>query len=346
MTAKIVLYILIIYIKTIAQLSGLWPYFYDKKNQVFKTTCILKLIPILTCIFLMLSMLYSGKIIFSETPGLFETDAANFIQTMIILSKIIMFITIYSQSYIDGDFLENLTKRAQDLYIKINTTTVATNTNYRSLLYMGIFKTVILPTIIVVTECFKIDKIAPPARDNPTLTFFVILPNWIFCIVPNLFLMGMIIALHYFRQLNTTLSEVVSHTIIMDTTEGNRGQYHHMKWFCDLSDKVDAVSVVHIELCNLVKIWNRLFSVSVFVWVSYKVILILFQLFFTFVLVRDWFTAELNRDKAVFHFADVILIESFEVLIIAVNVIMAVHICYSCEAEVSYRYLQSNSSLK
>lgn len=332
MATRTILKITIIYLQTVAQLFGVWPYFYNQQKNIFKTTWYLKLIPIAACIFFTLGMLHSVIILFFESPNVVDdTDAAQFIKNMFSLTSVLMFFVSYKFPYIDKVFLENLTKLFHGFFIKANVAVNEIDSNYKNLLYMCIIKSALLPAIYVITDNFKLDEIAKPARTNPMLKCFLILPIWIFGIVPNLFLMGMMVVLYYFRQMNVKLREIVRKTVSLSKDKTGRRNYH-MKWFCELSDEVDAVSVLHMELCDLVKLWNRLFSVPVCLWIYYKVIFLLLQLFFNYVVVGTWL--KLGADPDNFNSSVVLCSGTVEILMTMLELTILVHICFSCEKEV------------
>lgn len=330
MATRTILKITTIYLTKVAQLFGVWPYFYNEQHKVFKTTWYLKLIPIFPCLFFSLAMLYSVIMLFSETPASRSTDAANFIKYMYSLISFVMFFTSYSFSYIDKNLMEHLTKRVHDFYIKVNTTISEIDSNYRGLLCMCIFKIIVLPTIFVISDNNKLNEVAPGARTNPMLKMFLLLPIWIFAIVPNLFVMGMLVVLYYFRQINVKLREIVRKTVRLSKNSAG-GRNYRMKWFCELSDEVDAVSMLHMELCHLAKCWHRLFSLPVCVWTYYKVIFLLLQLFFSFVVARAWLGETSSHN---FNSLVVICSGAIELLITMLELSILVHISYSSETEV------------
>lgn len=335
MATRTILKIIIIYLTIVTQVFGVWPYFYNKKHKVFKTTWYLKLIPITACLFFSLAMIYSIGILFSERPTSQDTDAAIFIKNMFALICVVMFLVSYMFPYINKDFMEHLTKRVQDFYNKINTTISEGDGNYRDLLCMCILKAIVLPTIFAISDSYKLDQLVPSARTNPMLKCFLILPTWIFGIVPNLFLMGLMVVLYYFRQINVKLREIVSKTVSL-SMDKTGGQNYRMKWFCELSDEVDAVSMLHMELCELVKCWNRLFSLPVCVWISYKVIFLLLQLFFNFVVTSVWLTVEVHEN---FNPLIVLCSGNVELLITMSELTMLARICFSSESEVGMFYI-------
>lgn len=74
--------------------------------------------------------------------------------------------------------------------------------------------------------------------------------------------------------------------------------YSRMQKYCELSDRLDTMTILHYQLCSLWNYFNSIFSLQITFWLTYSVIYIITQLFFDYLLLS--FAVTLDFEKLLF----------------------------------------------
>lgn len=283
----------------ICQVYGFWPY--RIVHQHIETTHFLRVYTFLAPIFFIGAMTISSKKILMNSVVQYNTDAGNLIQSMFSISCRMMFGSGYIVSFwYRKEIVNGLVPQVVRFFNHIkNRPQMAASANvaYLDLLFKLYFKNIFIPIFVILGENIKLDYYAPVARNHVVHKFFVILPFWIFSVLPNLFAYVLLGITYGYRRLNAEIEEVIQEQMRMQhfyfeqnessavideevNKHNDTRRYSRMKIFCELSDQLDELAILHMELGRIAKIVNRIVSAYLFIWCWHRMTYLIAQLFF------------------------------------------------------------------
>lgn len=269
--------------------------------------------------------------IYADQAQQFRTHAAVLTQYVFMLLSFLVYFTGYIIQYFKFSYLLNIIQLVQKCLLKLTRIINQQRANnYTDLTIRFMLKFVIVFILTVYSEYNQVDFITEFGTNNVILKVCSTFPSCIFCIAPNVFYAGILLACHYYRQLNYLITEIVKSSNQIAVAENHR-QYQ-MTRFCELSDRLDEISVLHTELSNLTKSWNLLFSIPIFLWVWYKTAFLIVCLFFNYVVIRDLL---ISKDEQ--RLESRIGITSYtglEMVIVALELFLVANGCFNAEFEV------------
>lgn len=306
------------------QMLGFWPYFYDHRVKSYRTKWFLKCYPICLIMLVMVGLIQSKqKKIKQATSTIFVTYAANMVLYSINIAILVVFFSNYMIQINNYRQIEALVARVKLFCIKINTTFGCVKwPGYSGLVLIFLFKSIVVTIVIVCAEYQK-NKIGESEDDGSVINgFLMIAPHIIGCIIPNWFYGGMLAAYFCFRLINTELVTISNLSNLNDEVEKTR--HGRMKWYCKLSDRLDELAVLYMELCEIIKCLNRLCTLQIFIWMWYRVSFVVVQFFLGFILMSTLMTKKNSgggRLVTTFGFG------AAEIYFEAVDLVLVISIC-------------------
>lgn len=277
------------YMLILVRLLGVWPYLIDKKAKTVRTTWYLKLYP-LAVIFCITVFVTLGTSAFKTQDITWHSLAAN----LLAIFYGFLFVTCFVSTYVDQHYrfksIEALIKRCRRHYIlRISKFFVIEEFSYVKLLLLYTFKTIVL--MIFVAYCIVIRMYLTSLMDGfAVLAFFLI--NYVISIVPNIFFGAVLLAYYLFKQINIKVKRTTEAAITLSALKADLTQHLRMQRFCELSDRLDEIAVVHLELCKLINALNSVASLQLSSHVTLKFISLLVQMFFVYIYVSAWVQQE------------------------------------------------------
>lgn len=268
----------------VSQIVGLWPYYYDGRLKCYRTTWFLKCYPVCIMMVLVIGMISSTNITFEyKSSPIFKTVAANLVRHSITIAIFVVFVSSYLIQFRNYQ-TERFIKRVWIFSGNINKTLASAKwPRYWGLVWLFLSKTILI-TIMMEFANYQKQNAGIISADHKSLNGFVVIAhNFTACIIPNWFYGGMLAAYFCFRLINIQLIAIRDLAI-----EPVKTQHGRMRRFCVLSDRLDELAVLYMELCDLTKIFNQLFNLQIFIWIWYRASFMLAQLFFGFVVMSTW----------------------------------------------------------
>lgn len=321
----------------LTRLFGFWPYFYNKCTRSYVTKWYLLLFPVVAMFGYVCAIMYSAIIIIADQQQQFKTFAANLSQYVYLTTSYMVYFSAYIIQYFKFSNLQSLIPRVQKCLHKITLiiTNQQHNSNYTDLTIRFTIKFALVIIITVFCQYSQIDFYTKVGTNNVVLKACTTLPVFIFCILPNVFYAGILLACYYYRQLNNLITEVVKSSIQIGMTEKHR-QYH-MARFCALSDRLDEISVLHMELSCLTKLWNLLFTFPIFIWICFKSAFVIVSMFMIYIGIRDWLISK--DDQRLENQVEFTFYLGMQVLMAALELFLVTNGCFNVEFEVLILYL-------
>lgn len=277
----------------IVQMYGFWPY--HIVDQRVESTLFLRLYTLLAPIFFIGAMFYSSSQVLVNTGVQYNTDAGNLIQSMFTVSCSVMFWMGYIISYwhrneIAHHLIPQIIRFYNHIQHRTQFKTAWTNVAHVDLLFKLYFKNIIIPVIVIAGEMVKLEYYAPEAQGKSVYKFFMVLPFWIFAVLPNLFAYTMLGVTLAYRRINAEIQQLVEEQIQLQQppqfdlkdVNSESTRYGRMKKFCELSDRLDEMSILHMELGRITKQVNRIISTFLFIWCWHRMTYLIAQLFFAY----------------------------------------------------------------
>lgn len=87
--------------------------------------------------------------------------------------------------------------------------------------------------------------------------------NYVISIVPNIFIATVLTAFFLFKQINLKVKQIFEAAIALSCTGFKVNQNIRMQRFCELSDRLGKIAVLHLELYKLMNSINAVVSYQV-----------------------------------------------------------------------------------
>lgn len=291
------------------QFSGLWPIKLERSNYTFRRCNVLVSYSAII-LFLSLNALNIASLTYRHVwpaTGCIISEKNRFLGTFGVGSVLlIIFVSQYSQL----KKLMQMTAIAFRVLSKVQTLCLDSPKSYLRLLLLFTVKTVGLQLVEACLLVRHLLVIVPQLRNSPMTMLCWLYPSWVVSLLPEVIFGMMLILSYHFRLLNHRMNKIINTswtTITRCNHNHNKGwsRKPHPKWgirmqtFCDLSDRLDEIAVLHQELSTLTKLMNRTISIQLLIWTIWMVSLLIIKLFLGYFLVAKTFinhTATFNQD--------------------------------------------------
>lgn len=256
----------------LSQLFGFWPYYYHRSKKIFISNQCIMIYPIVlvvTILFLYFNVINDLKLILqiNKVPYL-----AKFVSGSAIISISFFIPLIFFIQYFKLKKMELLFARANIILIDLWKYCNLHQIKYTKLLVIFTVRIFFINLIIIYCGIFHLITIAPVEfTKNCWNVFFWILPTIIMTILPDIYFTMFLIFHFGFQQINHKISNIIVEFRLLNfKNEGiNERKYMRMKKFCDLSDQIDKVAIIHFELSSIVFEFNQCFSMQMIIWTIY-----------------------------------------------------------------------------
>lgn len=329
------------------RLLGFWPYRFDHVDYQLKSPAYLKVYTAAFPFVLSGAMIDANNHIFGNGTIRYNSDTGNAVQTMFAISCVVMIVLSYLLScWHRTEVVSNILPEAHRIVEHIKqlhgggecTDDGDDVFNFTDMLLKFAVKALLVPSLYMFCEYLKLDSYAPSTRRYYIRRYWLILPSWVFFLLNNLFSFAIMFVTYGYRLLNAELFKVVQEQKCMhENYEETHKSYGRMNRFCALSDRVDAVAVLHMQLGNIARRLNRMFSIILFTWCWHRQTYILLQMFFNYQALSKWVNNNFNiklADSSIQVGLNVVVIGTVEALLMMVNFYMLANICTVAEEDV------------
>lgn len=332
------------------RLLGFWPYRFDHVDYQFKSPVYLKVYTAAFPFVLSGAMVDANNHIFGNGTIRYNSDTGNAVQMMFGISCIVMIVLSYLLScWHRAEVVSNILPEAHRIVEHIKRLHEHDDGddvfNFTDMLLKFAVKALLVPSLYIFCEYLKLDSYAPATRRYYIRRYWLILPSWVFFLLNNIFSFAIMFVTYGYRLLNAELCKVVQEQKCMHQNYGGDDgggeealkMYGRMNRFCALSDRVDAVAVLHMQLGNIARRLNRMFSIILFTWCWHRQTYILLQMFFNYQALSKWAYNNFNlklSDSSMQVGLNVVIIGTVEALLMMVDFYMLANICTVAEEDV------------
>lgn len=264
------------------QIFGLWPFFYDRRRMIFSTAWYLRCYSIVV----VLTALYFCLTNYTTTLGDRKSrtyNLTNQIFTGIMATVLVMYAIA---QHLNHKQIYQLLPVAIRLMNRLNL--INKDLPYMHMLMVFACKTSFLDSAIIFSS---ISYASPQGNSILRVIAYWVIPNLMITVVPDMLFAVMQILCYYFKVINKRMEEIMASVKELTISPIDSGtlitvkKHLRMKRYCDLSDRIDEIAVLHLELCSLTKNITRLYSTHLLAWTVYGVTMFIVKLFKEYIVI-------------------------------------------------------------
>lgn len=264
------------------QLFGLWPFFFDRRRMIFSYSWYLRGYSIV----LILTTLYFCLTNYTTTIGERKSrtyNLTNQIFTGIMVTVLVMYFVALHLNHHRIYQLLTLSLRLMDKLNRINN-----DLPYMHMLMVFFCKTMFLDSAIILSS---ISYASPDENSIFRVITFWLIPNVMIAMIPDLLFAVMQMISYYFKIINKRMETIMASVRELTITQFDSGtqvterNHFRMRRYCELSDQIDEIAVLHLELCSLTKGITRLYSAQLLAWTVYGVTMFIVKLFREYIVI-------------------------------------------------------------
>lgn len=254
------------------QIFGIFPFYYNSKRMAFETNPICSIYPFLVVTFIIvgytISILTITEIMIVDIIPLGQLA----VQT-VFYSINLCLITIYVVNYVQKAFLNKSISFILKTLTKL--WKITNNIEYNQEFHMFSVNSLLATGLNVAVECFQVYCILPSIADSWWITILHILPFYVITLFPDFF-HSILLIIHYgHRRINQEIESIMDEVELLNSTNtktGNKTNYFQMKKYCELSDRLDDLSVAHYHLMKVTNMFCQSTSIQLLLWMIFVVI--------------------------------------------------------------------------
>lgn len=283
-TSKLVLVLGLSAALRFSKLFALFPFqVHDEKLKRNRFAYVYPTIFLLTTI---AAISYANRKVVPGTQVAYYSDAINLTLWALIALFALNFIFTYTRHYSNLHEFEYIYEECVKIAYLLNYLRIRPNQSYKGLLVITLIHFFIVPLILICVSYVRLIKIDANAENHHVPIGLLSLTSLISSLVPNLFFASMLAALYFFRLINDKITNVMNKT--KELEQGNRTPYQIQQQFCNLSDSLDAIAQVHLQLTRVTQRISDLARLNLLFWLSYKGCGIWMQAFTVYMYILGW----------------------------------------------------------
>lgn len=317
-------YLSVFYSLFLIRIFGLWPYKIDRRIKIFKTTWFLKLQPILMGILFFIAFSVIFRNILPALNRQWKSDAANVLMKIFGTINTFFLLNIYVSVYLQTQRVKSIIVRTQEFMVKSQPLLIDDTIRTTSAILLYLLKSFVLFICFTATVCLKlyIASTLLPAYVLP----FVAVPVLIIATVPNLFFGAILFATVYFERINAKVVEIVRNANLL-TVQKHKciGRTHR---YCGLSDLLDEMAVLHMELTRLTQDVCKLCNSHIMSYLTFLCMNAIVQKFFLYMAVS------IGLRELIAFPTSLVMTGVLNIIFIWIELIMFAHLCLTITTEV------------
>lgn len=253
-----------------AQIIGLWPFVFDTKKNLFKTSTSLRLYAGCAFLFQYVCLLSSVTVAIRSNFNWKSYSSVTIINIYGVL-YVFCFVLDYLHQFTNFHKIEIIVTTGRQFYFKIRHYLNLRELSFMRLLIFYTFIYIILPIYSLYLSTSILKFLTDPSERRSFIFYFLtVMPNLIISVMPNIFMGAILMGYFLFMELNKVLENVMKTARALIKVESSGSKYFRMNRFCELSDRLDEVAVIHLELSTLLKNINNAFSIQLLSYLTYK----------------------------------------------------------------------------
>lgn len=142
-------------------------------------------------------------------------------------------------------------------------------------------------------------------QKNVIFGIYFILPIIVTSLLSDYYCGGILLAAFYLKKLNQKLVKTINEIGHLISRKNKNHKF--MQQFCDLSDKLDKLQMLHKQICCMTMEFNRLWSMTMLIYIIWRVFAMIMELYYIFIVVKlsinasnQYDLVEMNNGMAMF----------------------------------------------
>lgn len=329
-TTPRILPILITTIIFFTKAMGLLPFNWDKHNKTLTRYRFPLVYPILFLVLLFSSVIYTNLIVLPNAMTKFSSDSIKLTVVIMNALTVLQIVFTYVRHYSALNEIEEVFHECFTIWRTIHDLEIHLEDPGRQYYFWLIMNYFVNPLVQFGLIYIRMAFLDLKSSDHFVLIAIIGVPNILTSLVPNLFHNIMLVTFYVLNVLNIELKTIVSAIKELDVETPFRIQ----KQFCDLSDRLDAISQLHLEVIRVVQRINNLLNINLMLWIMVKACITLLMCFSFYMCLMRWAFVE----------GFVLPIEVFisgilSIVMISIELVMFVNICWKTTTEVKLLYI-------
>lgn len=278
------LYFCLNFMLFLTQLFGILPYSYDRPSKSLTRNRFSFIYPFLVISTTLSCYLAMGMMFRDNLPKV-TTSSAHIAGKTIYISVMCCLLFTYIIQYFKYRDVEILAPRAKRLCMEILKLSDLYKLKYKNELALFTCKIFLVNALIIYFGFVHISTVAPHlVKASHFYTFAWILPTYMVSIIPDLYFSVFLLFNIGFKQINLRIIDImIEFRMLNICNDGlDERKFMRMKRFCDLSDRLDEMAIIHSELVSIVREFNGCFSAQILIWTIYIVMNSLLKAFFEY----------------------------------------------------------------
>lgn len=262
----------------VLQITGLWPFSYDHQSNEFKFLWYFTVIPVFVTAYPIVQMFFLSKFVKVEIFG--ENTVVKIVSIAFVFINLIDFIIMYIGQYLKFQQIKELIFKSQNVIKQLNNELDRSEFRYGKPLLKFTVKTVICMLLLIYCVYQSVKRYTK-FEDNWLFFALTALPNIIMKLHPDIFYGGQILINFYITQINSKISNVLAKAQNLSETNdlSEQKRYQKMIDFCELSDQLDRLCVLHSTFIEVSQRFCRICSFQVTLWVVIGLCVFLVNMF-------------------------------------------------------------------
>lgn len=234
---------------------GLWPFKFIPSNRHIKYSCLKAFYSAFALCFGTSTYWIIGDYVFHIIrKNHFNTFTLKLVTSIHGYVILVIFLFVYIVPHIYCRKIEITFKKCKNIFDVMNTSFSHKRIGIWTYLLDIIVKTVIFDIVVAL---ISLESFSRASNIMSTKIFFLLLlPPIAVRLHMNVFYGALRVFNIYFKKLNERLTEIVAEAKIVHSE-------NHCQKYCDISDKIDEISIIHFRLTEATKSVNAIFSVTI-----------------------------------------------------------------------------------
>ncbi|XP_037052187.1 putative gustatory receptor 28a isoform X2 [Bradysia coprophila] len=280
------------------QISGLWPFSFDRKAKKFKFLWYYTIMPIVIIGYPFVVAVFWSHLISRDMSMKKMTNPVVVILSVgFLIFNSVNFVLLFVSQYCRFHEMKKFVLSTFEVVDHVNSELDSSEFKYGNILLKFAGKVAVFMSILCYSIIQSISRYMT-FEDNYVVYLMSALPNIIMKFHPDLFYGGLLLINFYLTQINSKVSSVLATAKELSETNdlGEQKCYQKMINFCELSDKLDRLCVLHYNVIEISEIFFRLCSFQTTLWVAMGLIAFLVSLFQHYISI----TSAIRKDEISF----------------------------------------------
>lgn len=270
----------------IYKLFALFPFRIDTKYGRLTRYRFPYIYPTIFLLSMICAISYGNRIVLPGTQSRYSSDVISLALGLMILLYSLTVLFTYTIHYTRLSEIEAIFEECIKVVNVLKYLKIRLNQPCKRLIIVAIVDVYIIPMLLISVIFVRLLFLDTNAKNHYLLIALLSCTNLVASLVPAFFLVSMLTIFYIFRLLNAQIKNVMRSIAHLETE--NRTAFRVQQQFCDLSDSLDAIAQVHLQLSQLAQRFFNMAKLNLVLWIAYKVCGVLLQSFTVYMYIRSW----------------------------------------------------------